>query len=243
MFILALPFLLLSTATGLVEGMMIKLYNRKHPKGGFFFTALIALFSMLVFVIREAFAGRGGEASFTFPLPMVLFGLLGGFLYATASLMTYFSVQWGSYALSNLILSYSLVLTVAYGLVFRNESAGVLTYISFALIAVSLFLLRNKNPDKSGDKRENISLRWILAIIYSVFAAAGFSIVRMYQQELYENAYNNEFMIVCLGFSSFVLILIGLWRDRGDCWKILKKGTPFASAAGLSNGLTNLLGS
>ncbi|MBR7095457.1 MAG: hypothetical protein IKC73_04490 [Clostridia bacterium] len=240
MFFLALPFLLLSTATGLSEGVMIKLYNRKHEKGGFFFTALVSLFSMLVFVIREAIESFGG-VGFEFSWPIVLFGLLGGFLYASASLMTYLAVQWGSYALSNLILSYSLVLTVAYGLIFRGEAAGLLTWCGFAIIAVSIFLLRKKNPEEAPTEKKKVTFRWLFAIAYSVFAAAGFSIVRMYQQDLYASAYNNEFMIVCLGFSALLLFVVGIVRDKRDCWGIFKKGAPFATVAGLSNGATNLL--
>ncbi len=241
MFFAALPFLLLSTATGLTEGVMIKLYNRKNAKGGFFFTALVSIFSMMVFVIREAVESAGGGGGFCFSWPIVLFGILGGYLYASASLMTYLAVQWGSYALSNLILSYSLVLTVVYGLIFRSEAAGVLTWIAFAIIAVSIFLLRKKAPENAPPEKVKISFRWVFAITYSVFAAAGFSIVRMYQQDLYVSAYNNEFMIVSLGFSALALIVVGIVRDRGDCWGILKKGAPFATAAGVSNGCTNLL--
>ena len=239
MFLTALPLMLLSTGTALVEGVMIKVYNQKHAKGGFFFTALVSLFSMMVFVIRETVEVAGGAEGFIFTPGLILFGLLGGFLYASASLMTYLAIQWGSYALSNLILSYSLVITIAYGLIFKSEPADVLTWIGFAVIAASIFLLRKKSPADTG-RGNKLSLRWLFAIVYSVFAASGFGIVKLVQQDYYANAYNNEFMIVCLGFSTLSLLIVGVVRDRGDCLGILKKGAPYATAAGLSNGLTNL---
>ena len=239
MFLLALPLLLLVTGTALVEGVMIKVYNSRHAKGGFFFTALVSFFSMAVFVIREAIEiGKDGEG-FIFTTPLLLFGLLAGFLYASASLLTYLAFQWGSFAISNLVLSYSLVLSIGYGLVFRHEAATPFTYVGFAVIAVSLFLLRKK-AGAEGEKTP-ISFRWLFAIGYSVLAAGGFSVVTAAQQDYFNNIYNNEFMIVCLGFSALSLLVVGIVRDGRDCFSILKKGAPYATAAGVANGCTNLI--
>ena len=47
-----LPYLLIliRSGVGLFEGIFIKRYNTKHGKGGFLFTAIVALFSMAFFV-------------------------------------------------------------------------------------------------------------------------------------------------------------------------------------------------
>ena len=71
---LAWLLVLLSSGTSLIEGTLIKKYNAKHTKGGFIFTAMVSLFSMLFFVLTD----KGG---LVFPAEMIPLGIISGFLY------------------------------------------------------------------------------------------------------------------------------------------------------------------
>ncbi len=70
--------ILITTFTSLAEGIFIKKYNSKHYVCGFIFTALISLFSMMVFVISD-------KDGFNFSPRLWLYGIIAGILYCSMS--------------------------------------------------------------------------------------------------------------------------------------------------------------
>ncbi len=235
-------FIGISAATHLIESTLIKIYNRKHDKGGFIFTAIVSLFSMIFFLGKDLITDPSG---LNFSLEIIPLAIIGGILYCVASLLTYMALQIGPFVISMLLISYSLVFTTVYGIVFLNEEATVFTYIGFAIIALSLFLVRgdSKNEDKK------FSVKWLVYIIISVAGAGMLGVIQRIQQlisaEKYGvekmNMFDNEFMIICLAISALTLFVVGFIKDGKDCVYILKNGTPYALCAGLSNGATNML--
>ena len=223
------------TILNLAEGILIKKYNQKHAKGGFIFTALVSLFSMLFFLFKDILTDPTG---LTFTTEMLPYAVVAGVLYCSASLLTYLALQYGSFAISMLILSYSLVITILYGLIFLNEPATAFTYIGFAVIAISLYLVR---ADSKGEEKK-VSFKWLVCIIISTLGSGFFGVVQKMQQLKFDDKITNEFMVVCLGISALSLFVIGFIKDGKDCAYILKKGSPYAITAGLSNGANNMLG-
>ncbi len=249
------PYLLMliSSVTSLAEGILIKQYNKRHNKGGFIFTAIVSLFSMLFFIFKDLIVDPHG---LQFPVEILPYAIISGVLYCAASLTTYLALQTGSFAITMLILSYSLVISILYGLIFLGEPANVFTYIGFAAIAASIFLVRGKqaNPETKGKK---FSVKWLIYMIISVLGSGFLSVVMRMQQidlaKLMEKpeyiekygagaTFDSEFMIICLAISAVTLFVVGIVKDGNDIKYIFKNGTPFAGAAGVANGATNMLG-
>lgn len=224
--------ILIITFTGLAEGIFIKKYTSKHSVGGFIFTALICFFSMMVFVISDT-------DGFNFPSEIWIYGIIAGILYCSSSFLTFVALGCGSFALSMLILSYSLVLSIGYGLIFLNEPATVFTYIGLALMMISLYF--TNATKKREDVEKGFSLKWLVCISLSVIGSGMFSVVRRMQQIKFDNNCNNEFMIVALGFSTVTLLVIGLIRNGKNLGYILRYGTIWTLGAGASNGVSNAL--
>ena len=224
--------ILISSGTGLVEGVLIKKYNAKHQKGGFIFTALVSLFSMLFFVLTD----RGG---FYFPLGIFPYGLIAGVMFCMASFLTYVALGCGSFTVSMLILSYSNVFSIVYGLVFLKEKASAFMYIGLALIMISLFLTRGEY--KEGENKK-VSVKWLICILLSFVGSGMFGVLMRMQQIAFANTCTNEFMIITLGFSALVLLVIGIIKDGRELSYILRHGTLYAVASGVSNGATNMMG-
>lgn len=224
--------LFISTITALAEGTFIKKYNLKHNKGGFFFTGLISLFSMLFFIITDT-------DGLLFSLDIIIYGIIAGILYCMASLLTFIALGCGSFAMSMLILSYSGIFSIGYGLVCLGDKVGIFTYIGIALMLVSLFLFRGKSsPDKSSAA---FSTKWLICITLSVVGSGMYNVVQKMQQLRFNNSRTNEFMIIALSFSAVVLLIIGIFKDGKDAKYILRHGGPWAVGAGISNGATNML--
>lgn len=224
--------LIVSTITSLSEGVLIKQYTIKHKIGGFIFTALVSFFSMIFFVLTD-------KGDFNASTEVWVMGTIAGALYCTASFLTYISFSIGSYALSTLILSYSLIFSIGYGLLFLGEPATPLTYAGLVLILFSLFLTRAKREDRQ--EKNNNSILWILSISISLLSSGMYSVMQRYQQIKFNNESDNEFMIIALGFSALTLIIIGIIKDGKNLKYIFKHGGLYATFAGLSNGATNLL--
>lgn len=220
--------ILLGVSASIGEGLLVKAYGKKHTGDGFLFTGITSLFSMLFFVVTN----QGG---FQAAPELFIYGILSGVAYAGAVVLTYVAFSIGSYALSNLILSYSLIFTVIYGLVFLKEKASVYTYIGFALLAVSIFLMRGKDQEKKG-----FSLKWLIAILVSFVGSGIFGVLQRMQQIRFEDACSNEFMIITLGISAGSLIIIGLFREKSGIKGIFSKGNLYAAGAGVCNGMTNM---
>ena len=108
---LAFALIILSSVTHLVEGSLIKKYNGKHTKGGFIFTAMVSLFSMLFFLLTD----KGG---LDFRAEMIPYGIVSGIFYFSASFLTFVALGCGPFALSMLIISYSCVFSISYGIFF-----------------------------------------------------------------------------------------------------------------------------
>ena len=232
--VIALLLATLSTGIHQVEGVMIKKYNSKHSKGGFIFTALISLFAMLFFLITDT-----GEL--LFPPQMIPYGIAAGAFYCMASFLTYVAFGCGSFVLTNLFLSYSLLFSVGYGLFILNDPATPFTYIGLALMMISVFLVRGAKKSSGNEEKVKISLKWIVCIALSVIGSGMFGVMQKLQQVKFEKSCDNEFMIVTLAFSTVVLLIAGIIMNGKDLLYILRHGGLYASAAGISNGATNLL--
>lgn len=229
---IALLLILGSTAVHQIESIAIKRYNAKHKAGGFIFTALISLFSMLFFLITD----KGG---LHFPVEMLPYAILAGICYSSASYLTFVAFECGSFVMTNLFLSYALLFSIGYGLFFLKDPTTPLTYVGLTLILVSIFLVRQDKSD--GGSTVKITPKWVIATALSVLGSGMLGVLMKLQQVKFDQV-DNEFMIVTLGFSALTLLVIGLVKDGKDLGYVLKNGGLYATAAGVSNGATNLLG-
>ena len=222
--------ILLSTATHLGESIFIKRYNTRHSQGGFVFTALISFFSMLFFLVTD-------QNGFLLPADLWWYGLASGVLYCSASFATYLAFQFGSYAMTMLILSYSIVFSIGYGLIFLKESATIFTYAGLALVLASLYLLRAAKKEEK--EKTKFSFKWLICITVAAIGNGMFSVVQRMQQLRFDNTVNNEFMVMALTFSTLTLLTVGVWRNRKDFSYVLRHGLLWTAGAGVSNGMTN----
>lgn len=229
---MAALLIILAACTGKVEGVLIKRYDAKHKKGGFIFTGLVSLFSMLFFILTD----RNG---FYFPSGIFPYGLVSGVMFCIASFTTYVALGCGPFTITMLILSYTGVSTILFGLVFLHEQASIFTYIGFALIMISLFLTRGERHRETDKK---VSHKWLICVILTFVSKSAFSILMRVQQIKFENACSNEYMIITLGFSALVLLVVGIIRAGQDLPYILRYGGLYAAVSGLCNGATNLMG-
>ena len=220
--------ILLSILIATAESAIVKRYQVKHGKGGFIFTAILALFAMIFFLATDPDG---------FSVPPVLWGyaIPAGFSYAAAFICTLIAFGCGPFALSNLIISYALVFTTVYGLAALGEPATVFTYSGLAAIFISLFLVRS---EKKGGK---FSVKWLISIFIVWLGNGMLGLLRVMQQKKFHDAYNNDFMVIMLFTALVLLLAAGLIHDRKDLRNTLRYGIPWGAAAGVLNAAQNAL--
>ena len=226
--------ILLNQAAHQVEGMLVRRYGKKHGAGGLFFNAIICLFAMLFFVLTD----KGG---FYFPKELWLYGFVSCLMFAAGFYSMYLALQLGSYAISRLISSFSGVFAIVYGLVFLKEPAGVMTYIAFILVFASVFLMNYKTGGKEKEEEKGFSVKWLIRVLVALVSNGMIAVLSRMQQIRFENACDNEFMMLSLGGAFAALMLIGLVTERGKLKQILKYGMLYGGIAGLMNGAANLV--
>ena len=226
--------ILINQAAHQVEGMLVRRYGKKHGAGGLFFNAIICLFAMIFFVLTD----KGG---FYFPKELWLYGFVSCLMFAAGFYSMYLALQLGSYAISRLISSFSGVFAIVYGLVFLKEPAGVMTYIAFILVFASVFLMNYKTGGKEDGEEKGFSVKWLICVLVALVSNGMIAVLSRMQQLRFENACDNEFMMLSLGGAFAALMLIGLVTERGKLKQILKYGMLYGGIAGLMNGAANLV--
>ena len=219
---MAFILIIISTCSSLAESLFIKRYNTKHGNGGFIFTAMVSLFAMFFFLITD-------QNGYSFPEEMIPYAILSGILYSTASVLTFEALICGSYVMSMLILSYSLVFSIIYGLFFLHEPATIYTYLGLVIMLLSLYFTRGRREVSE------------ICITLSVFGSGMYGVMQRVQQIKFNNSCTNEYMVISMALSAISLFVIGVIKEKKGALSMIKNGFPYAGSAGLSNGLTNML--
>ena len=215
------------------ESMAIKRYGDKYGQGGMFFNGIICLFAVIFYLLSD----QGG---LIFPGGVVIYGLINSCLYATGFYAAYLAYVSGSFGLSKLITSFTCVIPIIYGIVFAGESQSPVYYVAFALILVSLFLMRFQKPDADGGKVK-FSPKWIISVILVIVSNGFISVLGKMQHAAFGDTYKNEFLIVTYIGSTLWLFLMGFLFERRSFRSTVKYGVLYGAAAGLCNGLGNWL--
>ena len=136
-----------------------------------------------------------------------------------------------------LILSYTILMQIVYGIVFLNESASLFTYTGIAFLMISIYFMNGKDKEK-----KKISVKWIAAVSATFLTCGLYGIVQRMQQIYFNDARTNQYMIVTLGLSVIFLMCFGMIKYGRKNIAVIKSGGIYAACAGISNGITNFFG-
>ena len=225
---MSILFLIVITAGVAGQNITKKIYTKKTGTGGtYLFSSLTALFSMMFFLVTSK--------NISWNPQIVPYSIAFALSFATSSLFGLLAVANGSLSLSSLMISYSLMIPTFYGLIFLKEPISICFAIGLGLLVISLFLVNKKN-DKCP-----VTPKWLLFVFLS-FAGNGLcSTVQKIQQLAFNGEYKNEFMIISLAIVFLILGVAALVSGKGNLKDNLYHARFTAVAAGVMNGIVNLL--
>lgn len=191
------------------------------------FSALTSLIALFFFLITSRF-------ELQFDARLVPYALGFAVCYASAWAGTVFALRFGSMALSNLIVSCSLIFPTVYGLLL-GEPATPTILIGIILLFSAIVLVNLKTGGK-----EKFSFRWFFCVMVAFLGNGVCSIMQNMHKRALGDSYAHEFMIIALS-AAFVLLLIAAFLTSKSVASDFRACLPYASVNGLSNALVNFL--
>ncbi len=158
-----------------------------------------------------------------------------GFVLYTPSIMN--ALSCGSVALTSFVAQLSLVGVSVWGMIFWGAKPTVLTFVGLALVAISLFLCLYTGK---GEKKQKISLKWVVFASLVFLSNAVCSIAQKTQQMHHGEKYGNFLMMVALGTASLFCLVMFLRSDKSDAKTIFRQSFYLPMASGVSNAMLNL---
>lgn len=212
------------------QSIFAKMYEQKSKEKilsqySFVFLQLIASFAFFAVNLNQKFEVQ---------LEMVPYTTVFAVVFFLAIYCNLRSIETGSLSLTNLIMSYSLIIPTMYGIVFKKERLSDWGLIGIILLVISLYFI--------GGGREKIILskQWLFFIsIAFVSNGLGTVIQKMYQIRS-GGKYKSEFMILSLGIAIIAFACALISRDKKLPIPRIRNGGHFAICAGLCNGILNL---
>ncbi|MBQ9544284.1 MAG: hypothetical protein IJV00_04070 [Clostridia bacterium] len=141
----------------------------------------------------------------------------------------------GPMALTSMLVSFSVVIPLIWGITFGNESLKPIQYPAFALL---LFAIVLTNADKIKEKKKKPTAygKWLMFVGITFVSNGICSILQKRHQNLYPGAYSKEFMLFAALLCSVVFSILALRKAPFGELKT-EKGKLYGVLAGLTNGI------
>jgi len=202
-----------------------KAFNQKN-RGVYLFSALAAFFAMAFFAVSAG--------SMEWNLGLLPYAVAFAASYGLASVCSVIAVATGSLSITTLVISYSLMLPTLYGLIFLREPIGPGFFPGLILLIISLLLINKRSESVP------VSPKWIISLLLAFVGNGACSIVQKMQQNAFEGAFKNEFMILSLLLVVIALLAMSFKVERPEIRPSLKNGWWLCLICGAMNGMVNL---
>ena len=226
MVIVVYILIILSSAT---QSATTKLFNRNCSNSAVF-NAIKSCTALILFALIAAFG-------FTFHLPTVLFGFSYGACLCISMYAGYQALCRGPMALTSMLVSFSVVIPLIWGITVGNETLKEIQYPALALLLLAIILT---NADKMKKKKPTKYGLWLLFVGITFVCNGICSILQKQHQTLYPEAYSKEFMLFAMLFCSVIFSISALRKISPKDLKMIK-GKRYGVLSGFGNGITNFL--
>jgi drug/metabolite transporter (DMT)-like permease len=211
-----------------------KLFNRRSSNSSVFNTTK-ALSSFVLFFLMAL----GG---FELHLPTLLFGLLYGAFLCLSMYTGYKALCLGPMALTSMLVSFSIIVPLIWGVTFGNEDLSMLKIVALLLLFASIILTNADKIFSKGDIKgsSNNSIsggkgKWMLYVGMTFLCNGGCSILQKQHQELYPNSYSSMFMFFAMLLCTIIFSAIVLSKNSIAEIKATK-GKWLGVVSGVANG-------
>lgn len=170
-------------------------------------------------------------------------GAAYGVLLTISMITGYYALKTGPMALTSMIVSFSLLIPYAYGILFLHEKPKTVQVIGLGMFVLALILINWKNlhsHDSKAAQPQKATGRWALFTALTLTANGFCSIVQKGHQNIYPGMYTSWFMAVA-GLTACILFLVRFVCQRNKVQLKAKSAMKYGVLGGISNGIANLI--
>ena len=220
--------------SSVTQSLSAKLYHRRSCDAAAF-NLIKAVTALLLFVLMAI-------SGFQFHMPTLLWGLFYGACQCTSMYAGYKALCLGPMALTSMLVSFSVVIPLLWGLTVGEESLRPSGLFGLILLLLSMILV---NADRLSKRRGHAGGHvtkgrygvWPLLVGLTFLCNGACSILQKQHGMRYPDAYTREFMLfamlVCAVFFSVTALAKNTLRGIGKI-----KGKRFGALAGVAMGLS-----
>lgn len=239
-----IPLLYAAVVIGQVTQASFMKLNNKTAGGNVvrfsFFKAFSAflLFLSLFLITREEFH-----------LPTMIYGAVFGVCISCSSFMGYRALGLGPLSLTYMLFNCCIVISCLYGVIFLEESVGLLGGIGFVLVLAAMLLLnfdfskkKRSVEEKSGageGKKPRASLKWLVLVALTLLGDGFCQIAQKAHQNTYPKQYQVGFMMWAMLTWSVIFLTVSLCTGNLKLGRAHLRSDLYAAFSGLSNSLAN----
>ena len=212
--------------------------TKQYNRGGgssLVFNSLKTLSAFLLFLLISL-------PGFTLHGPTVVYGLLYGLSLCLSMYAGFRALGLGPLALTGMLVSFSLLMPLLWGVLVRHEPFGILKGVGLLLLLGSLLLV-NAHSLRPARKEERPSERqglWLFFVAVTFLCNGVCSILQKEHQTAYPSLYNREFMLFAMLLCAVVFTAVALVRLPASAYREAKcRGLGILS--GVTNSLANFL--
>ena len=214
-----------------------KLFNR-HSANSTVFNVIKASAALVFFALMAV----GG---FSFHLPTVLLGVLYGAALSLSMYAGYKALCLGPMALTSMLVSFSLLIPILWGLLAWDETLAPLRIVALAFLLTAILLtnadnLIGKRVTPRVDAQKGKYALWLFFVGTTFLCNGVCSVLQKQHQHLYPGAYSREFMLFAMLFCTVLFSVLALARLSPSEFKETK-GKWLGVLSGVCNGLVGFL--
>lgn len=219
---------LLIVVLSVFQSAATKAFGRRSNNSSVF-NAIKASSALVLFGLMAA-------VGFTFHLPTVLMGAIYGGLLSLSMYAGYKALCLGPMAITSMLVSFSIVIPLCWGLTFGNETLRPIQTVALALLFLTITVI-NADKLKRSEKETSYGL-WFL-FIFTTFSVNGInSILQKQHQTFYPGQYSREFMFFAMLICTVVFVTVMLIKTSIPDIKSTS-GKYYGLISGIGNGLAN----
>ncbi|NLM76850.1 MAG: EamA family transporter [Ruminococcaceae bacterium] len=202
---------LIISSLSTVYSVCLKVFQKNHNsqnKHFFIFSLCINLIQALVLLAMPPYSG------WSFNRNNLLFGALVGALILGNYFFTMLAYRTGPLALSNSIFGLSILVPIAFGLFFWDESLSVTAIIGLVLFLISIMFVSNATYFEK-ETRKKTDFKWLLYVFLSL-ACNGATMIVSKQFARIAPDESKPYLLVYIACSMLLSILAIIIMSRGD---------------------------
>jgi len=209
-----------------IQSACTKLYNQKYDNS-YVFNGIKSLVALCIFAVIMI-----NRMSFHFPT--MLYGMLYGLLLSVSMYSGYKALYLGPMSLTSLLVSFSVLIPIIYGILFCSEAMTVYkgAGIIFLILTIIFVNIGNMNISAAKDKK------WMFFVLMTFLANGICSVLQKMHQTSFPGMYCSEFMFFAMILSACIFVLIMIMKTDYKTFKTLP-GKKYAAVAGVANVAAN----